>query len=105
MFQATVDGVRVHLRVQPKSSRTRIDGVIARPGAGTALKLRVTSPPDAGQANAAVLKLLAKAWGLPKSDLEIVSGARERTKTLLVRGDPAGLAARLEAWHKSRHAR
>lgn len=88
------------LRVQPKSSRNRVEGVIARPEAGGALKLRVTAPPEAGKANAAVLKLLAKAWGLPKSDLEIVSGAEARTKTLLIHGDPAALQSRLEAWRK-----
>ena len=74
--------------------------MVARPEVGGALKLRVTAPPEAGKANAAVLKLLAKAWGLPKGDLEIVSGAAERTKTLLIHGDPAALGSRLEAWRR-----
>lgn len=98
LFQAVEGGVRVHLRVQPKASRNRIDGLAARPEGGAVLRLRVTAPPEAGKANAAVIKLLAKAWGVPKSGLEIASGAADRNKTLLIHGDPATLVPRLRAW-------
>ena len=45
-----------------------------------------------------MVKLLAKAWKLPKSALGVTAGAKDRRKTLLVDGDPDALAARLEAW-------
>ena len=64
----------------------------------TVLKARVTAPPEGGKANARLLALLAKAWKLPKSSLEIASGAKERRKAVLVRGDPDLLLARLETW-------
>ena len=45
-----------------------------------------------------MIKLLAKAWKLPKSALGVTAGAKDRRKTLLVAGDPDALAARLRAW-------
>ena len=96
-LQATADGVRLSLRVQPGASRERIEGVERLADGRAVLKVRLSAPAEGGKANAALVKLLAKAWKLPKGDLERVAGARRRTKTLLVRGDPAALAPRLEA--------
>ncbi len=62
------------------------------------LKLRVTEPPEGGKANAALIKLLAKAWKLPKSDLSLVAGQTDRRKTLAVAGDPKALRRDLQAW-------
>ncbi|MFQ5774074.1 MAG: DUF167 domain-containing protein [Kiloniellaceae bacterium] len=90
--------MRVALRVQPGASRARIDGPAALGDGSVVLKVRVTEPPEGGKANAAVLRLLAKAWGVPKGRLEIVAGAAERRKTLHVAGDTAELQARLAAW-------
>jgi hypothetical protein len=62
------------------------------------LKVRVTEAPEGGKANAAVVKLLAKAWKLPKGTLRVAAGTKDRRKTLLVAGDPDTLAARLRTW-------
>lgn len=64
----------------------------------TVLKVRVTEPPEGGKANAALIKLLAKAWKLPKSSLSLVAGHTDRRKTLAVAGDPAALRRELEGW-------
>lgn len=50
------------------------------------LKIRVRAIPDKGAANAAVVKLLAKALGVSKSALELVSGHTARVKTVRVCG-------------------
>jgi uncharacterized protein YggU (UPF0235/DUF167 family) len=42
----------------------------------------VTTVPEGGKANAAVLKLLAKALGVPKSRLAIVQGETGRDKVI-----------------------
>jgi hypothetical protein len=44
------------------------------------LHLRITAPPEDGKANAAVIAMLAKALGLPKSALTVVRGHRSRNK-------------------------
>ena len=101
-FRALDDGVRVTVRVQPRASRARIDGIEERGDGAAALKVRVAEPPADGKANAAVIKLLAKAWGLPKSSLAVVAGAKERTKTIRIDGEPAELMGRLRGWRAAR---
>lgn len=62
------------------------------------LKVRVAAPPVEGEANAALIALLAKTLGRPRSHLSIVSGAGARIKQVevpaLTEGD---LAAALGA--------
>lgn len=92
------DGLLVDLRLQPGASRARVDGVATLDDGATVLKVRVTEPPEGGKANAALIKLLAKAWKLPKSSLSLVAGHTDRRKTLAVTGDPAALRRELEGW-------
>ncbi len=97
-FEAVAEGLRVALKVAPKAARAGITGVEADAAGRAVLKVRVTEAPEGGKANAAVVKLLAKAWKLPKGALRVTAGAKDRRKTLLVAGDPDALAARLTAW-------
>ncbi|HDR27165.1 DUF167 domain-containing protein [Rhodovulum sp.] len=71
-------GTEIALRVTPKASRARIV-----PGNGL-LRIYVTCVPEDGKANAAVLKLLAKALGVPKSRLAIIRGQTARDKLVRV---------------------
>ena len=88
----------VELRLQPGASRAKVDGLQVLDDGQAVLKVRVTAPPEDGKANAALIKLLAKAWKLPKSALSLVAGHTDRRKTLAVAGDPAALRRDLEAW-------
>jgi uncharacterized protein (TIGR00251 family) len=92
---AASDGVRVALRVMPKSSANRILGCAGEADGGRVLKVAVTAAPEDGKANEAVIALLAKAWQLPKRDLSIATGAAARRKLLHVAGDPKILLPRL----------
>ena len=53
-----------------------------------------------GKANAALIALLAKAWRVPKTGIEVVAGAASRNKRLALAGDGPALAARIAAWRK-----
>jgi uncharacterized protein (TIGR00251 family) len=97
-FEAVPEGLRVALKVTPKAARAGIVGVEADAAGRGILKVRVTEAPEGGKANAAVVKLLAKAWKLPKGALRIAAGTKDRRKSLLVIGDPDELTARLGAW-------
>lgn len=97
-FDAAPEGLRVALKVALKAARAGIAGIEADAAGRAVLKVKVTEAPQGGKANAAVVKLLAKAWKLPKGAFEITAGAKERRKTLLIAGDPDELAARLRAW-------
>ena len=60
------------------------------------LKARVAAPPVEGEANAALVKLLAKALGVPRSAVRIASGETARVKILEIDGlDEAEVRRRL----------
>ena len=69
----------IKVRVQPKSSRNQVDGF-----QDGALRVRVTAAPTEGQANAAVIALLAKTLGVSKSRLRIIRGYSSRDKVVSV---------------------
>jgi len=76
------------VRVTPRSSRASLG-----PGRDGALAARVTAPPVDGEANDAVVALVAKAFGVPKRDVRIVGGETSREKRLAIAGDADALAA------------
>lgn len=84
LFTVVAGGVKVAVRVTPKASRDKIEGPVEMAEGEVALKLAVSAPPEDGKANDAVLRLLSKAWKIPKSSLAVVSGATSRSKTVLV---------------------
>ncbi|TCH96354.1 DUF167 domain-containing protein [Roseococcus sp. SYP-B2431] len=91
-------GVRLAVRLTPRASRDGVDGVVEGPDGRRMLQLRLTAPPVEGAANAALIAFVAKALGLRKSEVAIVSGQKARIKLLELSGDPAGLAGRVAAW-------
>lgn len=90
-FSAVGDGVRVAVRVTPKAARNALAGTVATADGGCALKVTVTAVPEDGKANDAVVKLLAKAWRVPRTGIAVIAGATDRNKVLHVAGDPARL--------------
>lgn len=75
------DGVQLQVLVQPRASRSRVVGLH-----DDRLKLQVAAPPVEGEANDAVLRLLAEVLEVPRRQLELVQGETARRKTVLVRG-------------------
>ncbi len=49
------------------------------------LKIAVTSPPEKGKANKAIVKTLAKWLNIKTSDIQIVSGEKSKDKEIFVR--------------------
>jgi uncharacterized protein (TIGR00251 family) len=80
-FRKTREGILIEVRIQPRASRSRIVGPH-----GGALKVQVTAPPVEGEANRALIELLASSFKVKKKDIEIVKGASSRTKVVLLRG-------------------
>jgi uncharacterized protein len=74
-------GLRLLVRVTPKAAANVLGEV--RDGR---LQVKVTVAPEDGKANAAVVRLLAKALRLAAGSIEIEQGAGARDKTLLLRG-------------------
>ena len=79
MARPAVNGVNVKVRVRPKAAGNQVVGY-----RDDTLPLRVTAPPEAGQANAAVISLLAQTLGIAKSRVRIVRGHASRDKLVVV---------------------
>lgn len=73
------DGLIFPILVQPRASKNEAVGLHAG-----ALKVRLTAPPVEGKANKMCAAFLAKALGVPKSAVEIVSGHTGRNKKMKV---------------------
>ena len=85
--------MRLAVRVTPRANR---DVVVGFDESGT-LFVRVTAAPADGAANAAVVKLLAKIFGLPQRDIVMTSGATSRLKTFEVPMERDELEMRVSA--------
>jgi len=85
-------GLSLSVRVVPRAARDAIAGV--RDGA---LLVRLTAPPVEGRANAALIRLLASALGVPRSAIGIAAGASGRTKRLTLTGTTAEAVTALAA--------
>lgn len=82
-LSALADGSPFAVRVTPRARR---NAVLADPGPPPVLRVQVTAAPEGGKANAAAIKLLARALGVPKSRLELIRGATSRDKLFRVAG-------------------
>jgi len=82
--------IRITVRVTPRSGRESF-----AVGAGGLFLVRVTAPPDEGKASAAVCRVVAGAFGVPKSAVTVVRGHTARTKTLEIEGATEADAERL----------
>jgi uncharacterized protein (TIGR00251 family) len=73
------DNLILKVHIQPRSSQTAIKGVL-----GDRLKIKITSAPVDGQANADIIKFLAKTFAVAKSQVIIQSGLHSRKKSLCI---------------------
>ncbi len=81
--------LEVHL--QPNAKRDEIVDL-----RGSVLWVKVTALPHKGQANRALLALLAQTLAVPKNDLDIVRGYASRHKIIAIQAlRPEGLKERL----------
>lgn len=83
----------IRVRLTPRAARQGITG-----WREDVLLVRVTAPPVEGRANEALLRLLAQALGLGRTQVRLVSGTASRDKTVRVEGlSQAEVRARLGA--------
>lgn len=78
--------MQIAVRVTPRGGRDGVDGWMRDDSGRLLLKVRVAAAAADGQANTAVLAVLAKALGRSKSSLTLVSGQTARIKRIAVEG-------------------
>ena len=96
VWATVAGGLKLRVRLTPKSGQDRVEGVIAG-GDGPLLKVRVRAVAQNGAANAALTKLIAAWLDVPQGAIALIAGAKARAKTLLVAGDGPALAKRARA--------
>jgi uncharacterized protein len=90
------DSLLVTVRLTPKGGRDAVDGIERMADGRSVLKVRVRAAASEGEANAALLKLMAKTVGVAPRSVELVAGATSRIKRLRIDGAGPALAAILE---------
>ena len=78
-YQWHGDQLRIALRVTPKASRDKVGDLH-----GDQLKVAITAPPVDGKANAHLIRFLAKAFGVSKSCVALISGETNRNKLFAI---------------------
>jgi len=92
VIDATSDGIVISIRVIPRAGKSGVAGT-----RGDALLVRLNAPPVEGAANAELLDVIAKALGVPRRAVTIVSGERSRQKRVRVTGIDVATAESLLA--------
>ena len=77
---------RLPVKLTPGASADRIDGWDVDVDGRPVLKVRVRARPVEGQANAALILLLAKSLGVPRSTLSLMRGGQSHLKMIEVEG-------------------
>ena len=95
-WSLTPVGIVLAVRLTPKGGRDAIDGVDTLADGRAVLAARVRALPAEGEANEALIRLVAKIAGIPVRDVTLVGGATGRLKRLAIFGHGPTLIAALE---------
>jgi uncharacterized protein len=95
-WAVSAGGLSIIVRLTPRGGRDAIDGIEQRSNGQCVLKARVRAAATDGEANDALIALLAHSAGVPPRNVALVSGASARIKRLVIAGHGPTLAAALE---------
>jgi uncharacterized protein (TIGR00251 family) len=95
-FRSAASGVILPVRLTPKSGRDEITGVESF-GGDAVLKARVRAAPEAGRANEALERLIARWLKLPPTTVSVTQGGKSRLKQVLIEGEVEQLSKLIEA--------
>jgi uncharacterized protein len=92
---ACADGLIVAVRLTPRGGRDAVEGVEQLSDGRSVLKARVRAAASDGDANEALIRLIARAAGVAPRAVRLVAGATARLKRLHIDGDGTALGAAL----------
>lgn len=95
-WSVVAGGIALLVRLTPKGGRDAIDGIEQTADGRNVLKARVRAAPNEGEANEALIRLIAKQLGVPLRAIALTAGAASRVKRLTISGDGPTLAVALE---------
>ncbi len=80
-FKKTKDGIVIEVKVEPRSSKKGIAGVM-----DNVLKVKLTAPPVEGEANEQLVEVISEVTGVRKSNIRIVRGLSSKRKIVEIKG-------------------
>jgi uncharacterized protein (TIGR00251 family) len=95
-WTAAAGGILLTVRLTPRGGRDAIDGIDILADGRCVLRVRVRAPASEGEANAALVRLVARELRVAARDVVLLAGETARVKRLKIAGDAAALAATLE---------
>lgn len=81
-YTETPEGVILHVKAQPRSSKAGVDGLFGE----DSVKIRIKSAPVDGKANKELVETLADAFQISKSLVQFKGGETSKTKRILLKG-------------------
>ena len=90
------DGLVLTVRLTPKAGRDSVEGIERTADGHPVLRVRVRAAPREGEANDALVRLIAKMLGVPARAVSLIAGQTSRIKRLKIDGPAIALAAALE---------
>ncbi len=95
-WRVGADGLSLMVRLTPKGGRDAIDGIERLADGRAVVKARVRAAASGGEANAALVQLLARALHVAPRQVSLVAGETARIKRVTIAGPGPALAAALE---------
>ncbi len=80
-YKKTKDGIVIEVKVEPRSSKKGIAGVM-----DNVLKVKLTAPPVEGEANEQLVEVISEVTGVRKSNIRIVRGLSSKRKIVEIKG-------------------
>jgi uncharacterized protein (TIGR00251 family) len=80
-FKKTKDGIVIEVKVEPRSSKKGIAGVM-----DNVLKVKLTAPPVEGEANEQLIEVVSELTGVRKSNIRILRGLSSKRKVVEIKG-------------------
>ncbi|MBI5102831.1 MAG: YggU family protein [Nitrospirae bacterium] len=80
-YKKIKDGIRVTVKVEPRSSKRAVSGVM-----GDVIKVKLTAPPVDGAANEQLVEFLSETFRVKKSSIRIVKGISSKNKVVEITG-------------------
>ncbi|MHA1539554.1 MAG: DUF167 family protein [Alphaproteobacteria bacterium] len=84
LFKDCGDHFQFKVRLSPKASKNAVGSIFINENGEHILKASVTTVPEKGKANKALIALLSKEWGMPKSTFSIITGETQKNKILKI---------------------
>lgn len=89
-YRLLSEGLELSIKATPKARQNKIIGFTPQ-----GLKIQITAAPEKGQANEAIIALLAKQCGVAKNAVQLLAGELSPHKKIVIHGNAEELLAKL----------